>query len=149
VEVCNKCLGYIKVVASSSPASSEELAVPDRSTIYLNGELVRYLASGKEGYDVVIPETGRGPEPLHAVYGKGALGAIDEALKTGDRKVVSFFGKVKVRKVAEPEVERFDPSLRSFRNINTPEDYFHFRESEKDGLLSNAGTPEDHERAGR
>ena len=116
---------------------------------YLNGELVRYLASGKEGYDVVIPETGRGPEPLHAVYGKGALGAIEEALKTGDRKVVSFFGKVKVRKVAEPEVERFDPSLRSFRNINTPEDYFHFRESEKDGPLSKAGTPEDHERAGR
>ena len=37
VEVCNKCRGYIKVVASFSPASPEELAVLDLSTLYLDG----------------------------------------------------------------------------------------------------------------
>lgn len=36
VEVCNKCRGYLKVVASFSPASPEELAVLDLSTLYLD-----------------------------------------------------------------------------------------------------------------
>jgi len=36
VEVCENCRGYLKVVASFSPASPEELAVLDLSTLYLD-----------------------------------------------------------------------------------------------------------------
>jgi FdhE protein len=36
VEVCDKCLGYLKVVTRFSPSSPEELAVEDLSTIYMD-----------------------------------------------------------------------------------------------------------------
>jgi molybdopterin-guanine dinucleotide biosynthesis protein MobB len=95
---------------------------------HLNGELVRHLCGLAEGADVVVPEGEKGIEPLHAVYRKSALPAIEKALRDGERRVVSFFDRVSVRKVGLPEVSRLDPSLEAFRNINTPEDYYRLRD---------------------
>ncbi|MDA8123122.1 MAG: formate dehydrogenase accessory sulfurtransferase FdhD [Deltaproteobacteria bacterium] len=95
---------------------------------YLNPALIRHLASLSEGNDVVVPESEKGLEPLHAVYGRTALPFMEEALQAGKGRIVSFFDKVRVRKVGREEVARFDPSFQSFRNINTPDDYFHFRD---------------------
>jgi FdhE protein len=36
VEVCDKCRGYLKVVSNFEPASPEELAIEDLSTLYLD-----------------------------------------------------------------------------------------------------------------
>ena len=95
---------------------------------HLNGELVRHLCGLAEGADVVVPEGEKGIEPLHAVYRKSALPAIEKALRDGERRVVSFFDRVAVRRVGLPEVSRLDPSLEAFRNINTPEDYYRLRD---------------------
>ena len=38
-------------------------------------------------------------------------------------RIVSFFPQVRVRYVAPEEVAPFDPGLRSFRNVNTPEEW--------------------------
>lgn len=100
---------------------------------YLNEELVKYLAARAAGNDVVIPESDKGVEPLHAVYGREALDAIEDALVAGHQRIVSFFDRVRVAKVAREEVALFDPEFRAFRNINTPEEYFRFREDEKYG----------------
>lgn len=99
---------------------------------YLQDGLVRHLAAGPWESDVVLPESDRGVEPLHAVYGKGALEAIEDALHGGKRRIVSFFPQVRVQDVSPEEVARFDSSFQSFRNINTPEEYFRFREGERD-----------------
>ncbi len=95
---------------------------------HLNPELIRHLALQSAGSDVLMPESDNGVEPLHAVYHKECLPFIEDALRAGERRVVSFFDKVKVRKVCKEEIARFDPGFRSFRNINTPEDYFRFRD---------------------
>jgi molybdopterin-guanine dinucleotide biosynthesis protein A len=84
----------------------------------------------------------KGLEPLHAIYGKGALPAVEEALHSGKGRVVSFLDRVKVRKVSAEEVSRFDPAFRSFRNINTPEDYFRFREEGKTSQGAESGKPQ-------
>jgi molybdopterin-guanine dinucleotide biosynthesis protein A len=42
--------------------------------------------------------------------------------------VVSFFDRVRVRRVPLAEVERIDPGCSAFRNINTPEEYYRFRD---------------------
>jgi molybdopterin-guanine dinucleotide biosynthesis protein A len=44
--------------------------------------------------------------------------------------VVSFFDKVRVRRVPLAEVVRIDPDLGAFQNINTPEEYYRFRDGE-------------------
>jgi len=95
---------------------------------HLNGELIRHLCGLAEGADAVVPEGEKGLEPLHAVYRKSALPAIEKALRDGEHRVVSFFDRVTVRRVRLPDVSCFDPTLEAFRNINTPEDYYRLRD---------------------
>ncbi len=99
---------------------------------YLNTELIRHLAGRADRGGVLIPESLGGLEPLHAVYGKGCLAAIEATLLSGERRIVSFFHRTNVNKMNAAEVARFDPEFASFRNINTPEDYFRLRGMEKD-----------------
>jgi len=98
---------------------------------YLDAALVRHLASARDGADAVVPHGERGPEPLHAIYGKGALPAIEAALRAGEARLGALLDRIRVRTVPAEEVALFDPSFASFRNINTPEDYFRFREEQK------------------
>ena len=60
--------------------------------------------------------------PLHAVYSKRCLPAIEERLHADDLRAISFHDAVRVRVVEPAEVERFDPKHLSFINVNTPED---------------------------
>jgi FdhD protein len=94
----------------------------------VSGELVRHLCAMAEGADAVVPEGEKGLEPLHAVYRKSALPAIEKSLRDGERRVVSFFDRVTVRRVSAGDVSRIDPAFDAFRNINTPEDYYRLRD---------------------
>lgn len=79
--------------------------------------------------DVVIPHSGENWEPLHAVYRKDAcLPAIRRALDENRLRMDSWFSDVKVREMSLEEVSAFDPALRSFMNVNTPEE---FRQAEQ------------------
>jgi molybdopterin-guanine dinucleotide biosynthesis protein A len=97
---------------------------------YLNRNLIRHLAGLIRGNDVVIPESAHGVEPLHAFYSKSALPAVENSLKGGRKRIVSFFPHVQVRIASSKEVARFDPAFASFWNVNTPDDYFRLREEE-------------------
>jgi molybdopterin-guanine dinucleotide biosynthesis protein A len=44
-------------------------------------------------------------------------------LLAGRLKIIGFFGDVRVRYVERDDVARFDPTFRSFLNINTPDDW--------------------------
>ena len=94
----------------------------------LNDALIQQLVSKAADSDVVIPESDSGLEPLHAVYGKGCLPAMDEMLSSGKRKIVDCFDQLKINVVSRHEIAEIDPSFLSFRNINTPEEYFHIRQ---------------------
>ena len=71
-------------------------------------------------------------EPLHAVYAKSCLPEMEEALTNGMRKIVDCFDWSKVSVLSKEEIAGLDPEFRSFRNINTPEEYFRFREEMHD-----------------
>jgi FdhD protein len=105
---------YIFVVACDMP--------------YLNESLIRRLIANIHGQDVVMPESDGGLEPLHAVYGKGCLPAMEEALSRGNSRIVECLDRQKVTVVKKDEIAAIDPGFSSFRNINTPEEYFRFRE---------------------
>jgi molybdopterin-guanine dinucleotide biosynthesis protein A len=98
---------------------------------YLDDDLIRALVARRHGADVVIPEGLHGLEPLHAVYGRGCLPFMEEALLSGRRRIVSFFDHVRVLRYSREQVVAIDPALDSFRNINTPEDYFGLRDGER------------------
>jgi molybdopterin-guanine dinucleotide biosynthesis protein A len=98
----------------------------------LDEELIRRLVAGIGGSDVVIPESDGGLEPLHAVYGKGCLPAMEGYLSMGKSKIIDCFDRLKVTVISREEISGIDPAFQSFRNINTPEEYFRIRQESPD-----------------
>ncbi|MBE0596556.1 MAG: formate dehydrogenase accessory sulfurtransferase FdhD [Desulfuromonadales bacterium] len=111
-------------------AGSQRIFVAACDMPFLNAELIRELCR-RPAADVVIPRTDIGLEPLHALYAKECLGAMAQTLDAGQRRIVSFFPAVGVQTVPAAELTLFDPQGLSFRNINTPEEYFALRERGK------------------
>ncbi|WP_429886246.1 formate dehydrogenase accessory sulfurtransferase FdhD [Geoalkalibacter halelectricus] len=94
---------------------------------FLNAEVIQGLCLQADQGAVVVPQSPRGPEPLHALYHKSCLPAIEAVLDAGRRRIVAFFPEVQVHEVPLAELTLHDPDGRSFRNINTPEEYFQCR----------------------
>jgi molybdopterin-guanine dinucleotide biosynthesis protein A len=94
---------------------------------FVSTALLRALLALTEGVDAVVPVIGEQPEPLHAVYRPSCVPAIEAALVAGRKRLLSFFEAVQVRYVEETELRRWDPELRSFLNVNRPEDLAHAR----------------------
>ena len=85
-------------------------------------EVYRLLLRLADGADVVVPRIADEFETMHAVYRRSCLPAIERALARGNMRVISFFPEVRVREVGAAEIRVVDPELRSFTNLNTPED---------------------------
>jgi molybdopterin-guanine dinucleotide biosynthesis protein A len=86
---------------------------------YVAGKLVAML----HDYDAVIPEVGGKLQPLHAVYRKRCARAIVALEAEGEKRLTASAGAINARRVDEAELRGIDPELRSFFNVNTPEDY--------------------------
>jgi len=92
----------------------------------------------QEEADVVIPDSGGGLEPLHAVYRRETcLPAIESAIEADQWRLVSWFPLVKVRILQPDEIKVYDPSGLAFWNLNTPEE---FAEAEKTAKRENPKT---------
>lgn len=106
----------------------------------LHESLIRYLLTRTEGVDVVVPVSLGGHEPLHAVYGRACLPALEKLMQEGNQRVLSLLPQVRVREVYSDEISRFDRWGDSFVNINTPDDYYRLRsagfEVREEALLS-------------
>jgi molybdopterin-guanine dinucleotide biosynthesis protein A len=89
---------------------------------FLNGALLRYMIKVSDGFDFVLPRVNNLYEPLHAIYSKNCIIAIESIFKQGKRVIIELFNYVKVRYIETGEVDRFDPQRLSFFNINTKED---------------------------
>lgn len=76
-----------------------------------------------ECWDAVVPVIGGYEEPLHALYHRRCLPAIEARLAQGQRRVISFMGDVRTRYVSEDELRSVDPQLHSFVNANTPAEW--------------------------
>jgi molybdopterin-guanine dinucleotide biosynthesis protein A len=96
---------------------------------HLDEGFIRHMAGLADPAGVVIPQGPDGLEPLHAVYGRGCLSAMEHCLANDERKISSFFTRVAVTILDEEDIASFDPQFLSFRNINTPEDYYHLRQN--------------------
>ena len=114
-------LGGICSAVAASPSDSSFVVACDMP--FVNPQVVQYLESFADEFDVVIPALARGPEPLHAFYSKACVPFMRAAIEAGDYKIINFFPKVRVKRVAESEWETLDPEGLSFLNINTPADF--------------------------
>jgi molybdopterin-guanine dinucleotide biosynthesis protein A len=89
---------------------------------FLNSGLIRYMVDTRNDFDVVVPRIQGMMEALHAVYHKRCLPAIRDMIEAKRYQIFRFFPSVSVRFVEEAEIRRFDPNLKSFLNVNRPEE---------------------------
>jgi molybdenum cofactor guanylyltransferase len=107
---------------------------------FLNTDLLRYLISLVQGFDVVVPYVKGGFETMHAIYGKACLAPITQQLSRHELKILGLFERVRTRIVVEADVARLDPGLRSFLNMNTPDDWAHMQQLADHGLPAGSDT---------
>lgn len=102
----------VAVVACDMPFASREFFLQAR----------QWMREGE--WDVIVPRSEAGYEPLHALYRRETcLPAVKEALEAGAWRVITWFERVRVREVTEEEMRMIDPSGRAFWNVNTPEEF--------------------------
>ena len=73
--------------------------------------------------DVVIPRSGKGYEPFHAIYRRtSCLPAIEKAIMIQKKRIISWFDDVNVMTVGDADLQKYDPKGLAFFNINTVDD---------------------------
>ncbi|MBI4620163.1 MAG: molybdenum cofactor guanylyltransferase [Desulfobacterales bacterium] len=103
-------------------ASSEHIFVIACDMPFLSKGFIDYMVSKAGKFDAVVPRSGDGLQPLHAIYSKRCLRQIEALLELDDLKITNFYPKVRVREISPHEILSFDPEQSIFFNINTPQD---------------------------
>jgi molybdenum cofactor guanylyltransferase len=81
------------------------------------------MEGGEDRWDAIVPVVDGYEEPLHAIYHRRCLPAIEAQLAAGQRRVISFMPHVRTRYVNEAELRVYDADLYSFFNTNSPEEW--------------------------
>jgi len=89
---------------------------------FLSESLIRHMVDLRDDFHAVVPRMDWMLEPLHALYSKKCLPVISEAIRHHQHQILKCFAEMRVRYVDEAELRLWDPDLRSFFNINKPED---------------------------
>lgn len=122
-------VGVLGGLHAGLAAASHELTLAVGCDMpFLKPRLLRAFAAWAEGYDVALLRHDGYVEPLHGAYRRTCLAPIEAAIRAGKRRIVAFFPQVRVRTVTPGEVAFLDPQLKSFRNLNTPEEWEAARE---------------------
>ncbi len=89
---------------------------------FVKEEMVRALA-GLDGSEAVVPSVGGRYHPLCASYALSCLPVVERHLREGKLDMASLVSGVNARILHQRELERIDPGLQSFLNINTLEEF--------------------------
>jgi molybdenum cofactor guanylyltransferase len=103
---------------------------------FVSVPLLRHMLHLAEEAEAVVPRWRGELEPLHAVYRRSCLPAIDQALGAGQRRMISFLPAVRSVFVEQDRVASFEASGLTFFNINTPRDL-----QKAEAMLAQAAPP--------
>ncbi len=87
---------------------------------FLSEPLIRHMVEIRDDFDVVLPKIDWKIEALHGLYTKRCLPTIKELIDSQEYQVIRFFPKIHVKYLDEDEIKEFDPQLKSFFNVNKP-----------------------------
>ena len=90
---------------------------------FVGPELIKHLKYLTKEYDVVIPKSEKGLEPLHAFYSKKCIDQIKKSLDENNLRIISFFPHVNVKVVELGSLASSARFKDSIKNLNTMDDY--------------------------
>jgi molybdopterin-guanine dinucleotide biosynthesis protein A len=119
---CGPLAGIHAALVHSSAELNLMLAV---DMPFVSGELLAFLFAAAEQSDaiVTVPRSGKGLQPLCAVYRRDFSTVAEQALRAGKYKIDAAFSSVSVRVIEEGELAASGFSEQSFFNLNTPQDW--------------------------
>lgn len=97
---------------------------------FLNKEFIKYLTTRLDNFDVIVPRSPDGLQPLHAFYSQRCLKPVEELLKKDNLKITAFYPQIKLKEITPEEITSFDSKFISFFNLNSPQDWKKMKERE-------------------
>ena len=85
-------------------------------------EVVELLAGYRSRYQAVVPVVHGHPQPLAAFYAASCLAPLRASLVAQQNSLRGVLKQLDVRYVDEAELLKADPQLRSFFDLDTPQD---------------------------
>ena len=115
-------LGGIHAALQHSSAELNLMLAVDMP--FVSANLLGFLLEAAEssGAVVTVPQTGRGFQPLCAVYRREFASLAEQALRAGKYKIDRLFCQTAVRIITEGELSVAGFTERDFLNVNTPEE---------------------------
>lgn len=91
---------------------------------FLDQDVIRFMSSCDPTADVVAARLEGRFHPMHAVYSKRCVPFLQGMAERGELKIQALFRReeLKVTVLTEADFLHFQSGIRSFRNINTPDD---------------------------
>ncbi|WP_225911612.1 molybdenum cofactor guanylyltransferase [Desulfuromonas versatilis] len=102
-------------------ADSDWIFVAPCDLPFPDPNLIKALLRLRDGYDVVLPRTGQGLDPLFACYRKSCLEPMRRLLDNRRYRIFDFYDQVRVRYVDEHELP--EGWRQALLNVNTPEEF--------------------------
>jgi len=91
---------------------------------FLDRAVIAQFTSRRATADIVMAKLSARLHPMHALYGKRCLPAMEQMIQARQLKVQELVShaSLRVQYVTEADLLTIDPSGRSFQNVNTPAD---------------------------
>jgi molybdopterin-guanine dinucleotide biosynthesis protein A len=89
---------------------------------FLNRAFLEHMVSQAAGYDIIVPASPDGLQPLHAVYTRRCLPVIRGLIERDRLKITGFYPGHRLLKISPEVIRSFDPEGRMFLNVNTQDD---------------------------
>ncbi len=90
---------------------------------FVDLKLIKHLQNLIQEYDVVIPKSKKGLEPLHAFYSTNCIDPIKKELDANNLRIISFLPHVNVKIVELDSLTVSDSFKNSIKNLNTRDEY--------------------------
>ncbi len=89
---------------------------------FLDDRFIDHMIRRAENYDIVVPRTREGFQPLHAIYSRRCIPEMLRMIERGTLKVSELFNRRRTLVIREDEIGSFTSAGEMFLNINTPDD---------------------------
>lgn len=116
------------LVTALAEAEDEWVLAVAADMPWLAPSVIRTLWDARDGAQMVLPVSEKGPEPLLALYHVSCLPEARRILASGRRRLIAIAPSVKTVEVPLDAFKGVDPGLRSIVNVNTPEELLESRD---------------------
>ena len=111
------------IYTALTTATTDAVLVVACDLPFLTGGFLEHLVQAADGFDLTIPRSTDGLQPLCAMYSRACLEPIRARIAAATLCVQDLGAEVRTREIGPEEIAAYDPDGALFFNINTPADY--------------------------